>query len=74
MRREEEEIRGRRQGDIINLENSDTHRTEDRVVDGAFCSSTDDGSESRCDGDVTVDAVGDVTMCTSTRDSSARVN
>ena len=47
---------------IINLKNSDTHRTEDRVVDGAFCSSTDDGSESRCDWDVTVDTVGDVTI------------
>ena len=35
---------------IINLKNSDTHRTEDRVVDGAFCSCTDDGSESRCVG------------------------
>ena len=59
---------------IINLENSDTHRTEDRVVDGAFCSGTDDGSESRCDRNVTVDTVGDVIVCTSTRDSSARVN
>ena len=59
---------------IINMQNSDTHRTEDRVVDGAFCSCTDDGSESRCDRNVTVDTVGDVTVCTSTRYSSALVD
>ena len=56
---------------VISMKESDTHRTEDRVVDGAFCSCTDDGSERRCDRDVTVDTVGDVTVCTSTKDSSA---
>ena len=55
---------------IINMQTSDTHRTEDRVVDGAFCNCTDDESEGRCDRDVTVDTVDEFTVWTSTRDSS----
>ena len=47
--------------------NSEAHLTEDRIVDGTFCSCTDDESERSCDRDVTVDTVGDVTVCTSAR-------